>query len=105
MVQMRVGEDDGIQLVERKGFGGVEERHWVGVRGDVDAYIDHDSGFVGGHVVASPTDFTVGTQSRHSRPCATWTGRAVNVQTEILQQFATFIAVRLSVHSNVVNGF
>ena len=42
VVQVRVRQDHGVQLVEWQGLRGVEEGHRVGVRGDVHAHIDHD---------------------------------------------------------------
>ena len=43
MVQVRVRQHNGVKLVQRQGFGRIEEGHGVGVRGDVHAHVDHDS--------------------------------------------------------------
>ena len=94
-----------VKLVQRKGFRGVEKWHGVGIRGDVHPDIDHNSRFVGGHVVASTTDFSVRTEGSNPSPGSARTCWAVDVQTEILQQLSSLIAVGLSIHTNVVNRF
>ena len=100
-----MGEDHGVQLVERQRFWSVEERHGVVVVGHVDANIDHDSGFVGGDKVAGATNLAVGAQRSNTGPSVAWSGGTVNVQTEILQEFPAFVSVGLAVHANVMNGF
>ena len=105
VVKVRVGEHNSVQFVKRQRFWRVEKRHRIGVRSDVHAHVDHDTGFVGRHVVAGSTHFTVRTERSNTGPGASGTSRAVDVQTEVLQQFTALIPMGLAVHADVMNRF
>ena len=105
VVKVRMGEHDSVQLVQRQRFWRIEKRHRVGVRSDVHAHIDHDTGLVGRHIVAGSPHFTVGSERCDAGPGTSRTSRAVDVQSEVLQQFTSLIPMGLTVHADVMNRF
>ncbi len=105
VVKVRMGEHDSVQLVKRQRFWCVEKRHRVGVRSDVHTHVDHDTGLVGRDIVAGSTYFTVGTERSNTGPGTSRAGRAVDVQSEVLQQFTSLVPVGLTVHADVMNRF
>ena len=104
VVKVGVGQDNCIDLLERKCLRGCEVRHWVGIGRNVDTNVDHDSRFIGCNKVTCTTNLLVRTEGCNTCPCRTWSFRTVNVQPEVSQQFAAFFSIGFTIATNVSNG-
>ena len=104
VVKVGVGQNNCIDLLERKCLRSCEVRHWVGVGRNVDTNVDHDSRFIGCYKVTCTTNLLVGTKSCDTCPCRTWSLWTVNVQSKVPQQFAALFSIGFSISTNVSNG-